>query len=377
MTVTPTLIPETGPPVPGRIRAARELRGLTQKDVVQKMNDGISAAALSQIESGKVRPSATTLVALADVLQVPVTYFSAQWPTASNRTTDTVMFFRDLRSTASRERKRASALALLVADLVAAIELHVRLPDLDLPHRPVGAGDTREDVEDAARLARQMWNLPEDEPVPHVVRELERHGVPVARLTIGHKAVDAFTAEFDRRPIVLLTDDKSNYVRSRFDAAHELGHLVMHDDAEPGTRVVENQAHNFASAFLLPKPVAEDVLPSRLDGAGWARLAELKRHWGVSMSALLYRARALRIISEDTHRNAMKLMSARGWRTTEPGDREMGPPESPLLIERALKRIEVEQGLAAVELIKEANLPVHDVLEIVRAAADQRPVIEL
>lgn len=370
-----SLMAEDGPPAPRRIRAARELRGLTQKAVVEKMNYDISTAALSQIENGKVRPSGATLAALADVLEVPLAFFSAQWPTGAKRSGDTVTFFRDLRSTSSRERKRASAIALLVADLVAAIELQVRLPDLDLPNRPVAADGTREDVEDAARLARRAWNLPEDEPVPEVVRELERHGVPVARLVIGHTATDAFTAEFARRPIVLLTDDKSNYVRSRFDAAHELGHLVMHDDAEPGTRLVENQAHDFASAFLLPVAVAEDVLPSRLDSGGWARLAELKRTWGISMSALLYRARTLRIMSEDTHRNAMKLMSARGWRATEPGDREMGPPESPLLIERALKRIEVEKGLTTLDVIREAHLPVQDALDIVRAATDHRPVI--
>jgi Zn-dependent peptidase ImmA (M78 family) len=359
-----------------RIRAARDLRGLTQKAVVDKMPEKISAAALSQIESGKVRPTAGTLNSLAHVLEVPVTYFSAQWPASTGRETETV-FFRDLRSTAARERRRAGAIALLVADLVAAIELHVRLPDLDLPHQPVGPDSARSDIEEAARIARRAWSLAEDEPVPHVVRELERHGVPVARLTIGHKSVDAFTAEFARRPIVLLTDDKSNYVRSRFDAAHELGHLVMHDDAEPGTRIVESQAHDFASAFILPRHVAEAELPTRLDGAGWAHLAELKRTWGISMNALLYRARSLRIITEDTHRNAMKLMSARGWRTTEPGDREMGPPESPLLIERALKRIEVEQGATALDLINEAHLPVADTLAIIKAAVDQRPIVEL
>ncbi|MGH9038839.1 MAG: hypothetical protein ACRDZ3_01260 [Acidimicrobiia bacterium] len=51
------------------------------------------------------------------------------------------------------------------------------------------------------------------------MRELERHGMPVARLAMGHRQVDAFSVRFVRRPIVLLVDDKSNYVRSRFDAS--------------------------------------------------------------------------------------------------------------------------------------------------------------
>lgn len=362
--------------VAGRIRTARELRALTQREVVEEMSNPVTAAALSQIEAGKVRPSPTTLQSLADALRVPHGYFAAQWPTRAGGDTGPVTYFRDLRSTPSRERKRATALASLVADLVAAVEVHVRLPDLDLPDHPVAIDADRDEIEAAAQAARRGWGLKLD-PIPHVVRELERHGVPVARLALGHKAVDAFTAEFGRRPIVFLTDDKSNYVRSRFDAAHELGHLVMHDQSEPGTRQVESQAQDFASAFLLPPPVAEAELPSRLDGAGWARLAELKRSWGLSIGALLYRAKSIRVISEDTHRNAMKLMSARGWRTVEPGDREMGPPEAPLLLERALRQVEIATGKSVTEIVSEANLPEADVLKILEAAMDGRPVIEL
>ena len=78
-----SLMAEDGPPAPRRIRAARELRGLTQKAVVEKMNYDISTAALSQIENGKVRPSGATLAALADVLEVPLAFFSAQSPTGA------------------------------------------------------------------------------------------------------------------------------------------------------------------------------------------------------------------------------------------------------------------------------------------------------
>jgi Zn-dependent peptidase ImmA (M78 family)/transcriptional regulator with XRE-family HTH domain len=340
------------------------------------MNAPVTRGALSQIEAGKVRPSSATLLGLSGALDVPVEFFSTQWPTTAAIDGEPVTFFRDLRSTPVRERKRAAALALVLADLIAAIELHVRLPDLDLPHFPIGPKAGGDDVEQAALVARKAWGLGEA-PIPNVIRELERHGVPIAHLTIGNRGVDAFTSEFRSRPIVLLTDDKSNYVRSRFDGAHELGHLVMHDGAEPGTRAVESQAQNFASAFLLPRSIAESELPKRLDGTGWARLAEMKRQWGISMSALIYRARTLRLIGEDAHRNAMVYLSARGWRTIEPGDKEMGVPESPLLIERCLRRIEVDSGMTALELIRDAHVPEQDALELITAARDQRPTIDL
>lgn len=95
------------------------------------------------------------------------------------------------------------------------------------------------------------------------------------------------------------------------------------------------------------------------------------------MAALLRRGRDLRIVSEDDYRNAMKYMSARGWRQLEPGDRELGPPESPLLLERSLRIIEVEHDLTVEELIERSHLPLKDTLDLVRASHDRRPIVEL
>ena len=118
-------------------------------------------------------------------------------------------------------------------------------------------------------------------------------------------------------------------------------------------------------------------LPARLDASGWTRLAELKRRWGISVAALLFRGRQLHITSPDAYRSAMKYMSARGWRKAEPGDREMGQPEAPLLLERALKTLELESGRSIEELVQTAHLPLTDVLQLIEAAVDRRPVVEL
>lgn len=361
------------PPIPSRVRLARELRGMTQREVVEAMDPPVSSPAISQIESGKMRPSPATVQALARALEVPPGFFSAQWPEPHPAHT----YFRNLRSTSVKERRRAQARTLLLGNFLAALDQHVRLPEVDVPQKPVSRGATREEIEEAARLVRQRWGLG-DGPVPHVVRELERHGVTVARLRMGHRSVDAFSTWTLTHPIVLLSDDKSdNYVRSRFDAAHELGHLVMHRDTEPGTKEIEGQAHDFAASFLMPADVAREVLPDRLDAAGWSRLAELKRTWGISIAALIYRARALSVISPDAYQSAMRHMSARGWRKQEPGDRQMGAAEAPLLLERAVRRASIEAGKDVGDLVASAHLPVNDLLDLLEASTDSRPTLEL
>ncbi|NED56599.1 ImmA/IrrE family metallo-endopeptidase, partial [Micromonospora aurantiaca] len=81
--------------------------------------------------------------------------------------------------------------------------------------------------------------------------------------------VDAFSVGVHPRPMVFFNPAKGDYWRNRFDAAHELGHLVMHADAEPGEKVVEDQAHRFAAEFLMPEQDIATELPATPD---WDRL---------------------------------------------------------------------------------------------------------
>jgi Zn-dependent peptidase ImmA (M78 family) len=47
-------------------------------------------------------------------------------------------------------------------------------------------------------------------------------------------------------------------------------------------------------------------------------LADLKARWGVSLQALIRRARTLEIISHSHYRALSAQLGARGWRTQEP-----------------------------------------------------------
>lgn len=140
-------------------------------------------------------------------------------------------FFRSLRSTPQRDRDRADAQAEHVFDLVSYLEKQVKLPALDIPQlTPVAT--SRVETERVAEEVRNLWGVP-DGPIANVVRLLEAHGVIVVRLDSGGSKLDAFSRWFAERPLVLLWGDKGDKARSRFDAAHELGHLaqMMHDEA--------------------------------------------------------------------------------------------------------------------------------------------------
>lgn len=332
---------------PARLRLAREAAGLRKSELATKLE--VTPAAVSQFESGLAKPSAATLRRLSMLLEFPPEFFAlAGDPDDSLDVSST--FFRSLRSTRQVDRQKAVAHAALVWIVVRSIEQKVRLPELRLPddlHIDLDADPA--EIEDAAAKVRRRWELP-DGPVPHVVRLLELHGVIVTRFRTQTHEIDAFSRWFPGRPVVVLGDDKGDLPRSRLDAAHELGHLVMHPDAEPGNRVLEKQAHAFAAAFLLPRDLIYDYLPR--DRVDWKQMVELKRTWGVSIAALLYRARALGTLDRTRYETAMKMMSRRGWRKREPG--YLGHPERPALLNKA------------VEKLRSAGLGTDDLLQLTR-----------
>jgi len=345
-----------------RLQTGRELRGKSQTALAK--DAGITAAAISQFENGHSRPSPGTLLKISSALDLPVGYFvrrpgGHEAPTA---------YFRSLRSTSATERRRAAALVGLLHELVHSVEQHVALPAVDLPENTLVADDA---VENAAADAREHFGLDADSPVPDVLRILERHGVVTARFRVDAEKMDAFSVAYPDRPIVVLGADKGHRDRSRFDAAHELGHLVLHGPDHAGTKEAEAQAHKFAAVFLMPAAGIRDELPSRPD---WERLIALKRKWEVSLAALLMRARTLGLMDQQTYTQAMKTMSARHWRKDEPGP--LGEPEKPILLAKALD-VAQAHGVSLEDLAAERGLPVHELRSILLPSLDPRPRVDI
>jgi len=351
---------------PRRLRLARELRGWTQAELGAEVEGGLSSAAISQLENGRTRPTAATVRSLSDALDFPMRFFLLR-----DGDDDPPGFFRRLQSVPARERRKALGRAQMLYDLVVAIERHLRLPEIDVPRAPGGVR-TPEEIEKLAGRVRRYWEI-EPGPVPHVVRTLERQGVIVARFAMDRSDIDGFSVWHEDHPVVVLGDDKGVAARSRFDAAHELGHLVMHGPDRAGSREAEKEAHRFAAAFLMPEEDIREQLPQRAD---WRLLVDLKAEWGVSVGALLQRAKDLRRMSDHAHLNAMKAMSARGWRKDEPGDELLGSPEGPRMLAEALRHLEREMGVTLADLAAEAGLPLAEIERIATLSSDSRPTLD-
>ncbi|RUV98190.1 ImmA/IrrE family metallo-endopeptidase [Mesorhizobium sp. M1A.F.Ca.IN.022.07.1.1] len=287
---------------PGRLSLARKRRGLTKKALAEAL--GVTPHTVLRYESGDISPPAEVIDRMATLLDFPVTFFCS--PDIDELVADAASF-RSLTAMSARDRDAALAAGAIGYLLSDWLDENFSLPPADLIDL---SGET---PEVAARSLRQEWGLGE-QPIKNTVHLLEAKGVRVFSLAENTRTVDAFSVWRGDRPFVFLNTIKTPE-HSRFDAAHELGHLVMHKHGGPSGRRAEDDANRFASSFLMP---SADVL-SRIPRVHTLnQIVEAKKRWAVSVMAMIYRLHALGILSDWQYRTFCIQASDRGYRTSEP-----------------------------------------------------------
>jgi Zn-dependent peptidase ImmA (M78 family) len=288
---------------PARLSLARRRRGFTKRSLADALY--IDQKSVIRYESGEREPSDQIIKQLSRLLDFPEVFFLG--PDLDEPSADGVSF-RAFATMPARDRDAAlaaGALAYLMDDWV---NSRFHLPAPALPEIEFASPET------AALYLRQHWGLGM-RPIPNMVHLLESKGVRVFSLAENTRTVDAFSAWRRNLPYAFLNLGKSAE-RGRFDAAHELGHLVMHKHGGPHQgRSAEEQANEFAAALLMPEDDVRAVLP-RINALN--QIIEAKKRWKVSVAALNYRLNKLRVTTEWQYRQFSIQITERGFHKKEP-----------------------------------------------------------
>lgn len=275
---------------------ARKRRRLTKVQLARR--SGISTRSLYDIESGQAEPNVDTQSALSEALRFPLEFFFR--PDIEGPTPEAASF-RSLRSMTATERDGALASGALAFELGEWIESRYDLPTPNLP-------DLRDyEPEAAAEALRQYWAIGQ-KPIGNMVHFMESVGVRVFSLTEDRR-VDAFSVWHRDVPYVFLNTIKTAE-HSRMDAAHELGHLVLHRHGVPWGRNVEKDAQAFGAAFLMPQ--ASVYAAPKLQFPTIEQLVQLKKRWLVSVMALAHRLHSLGLLSDWSYRGICVQLSKHG-----------------------------------------------------------------
>lgn len=344
-----------------RLLEAREASKLTQKALAESV--GLTGSAISSFEKNVKAPSASVASQLAHVLGVLPSYF------VSSHAGDVGSpFFRALHASTKSARKqtihqiaRTTRLLMLVRDFVTLPT--VKLPNCSAVEDPELLDDS--DIEDLAADTRLALGIDPAGPTGNLTDAAEKAGFFVIRRQLDDPRQDGASAHPPhlQKPLILLNSHKASAVRSRFDLAHEIGHVVLHRNVSTDLRnrtdvytLMEKQAHAFAANLLMP---AASFASTRYRPTAYG-LHSHRDEWGVSAAAMLRRYRDLGLISNGDYTEQAIAMSQLGWRRREPGDAD-SVPEQPRLLAEQLEgaiaggrikwdTLSLQMGLPATEL---------------------------
>jgi Zn-dependent peptidase ImmA (M78 family)/DNA-binding XRE family transcriptional regulator len=329
-----------------KLALARKRRQLTKKELAEK--SGVTAVTLTRLETGKTTdPGMDTIQALAAALRYPVDFFFGE--SFEELSTDAASF-RSLSTLSAAQRDAALAAGQIAFALNDWIDKRFSLPVPDLP-------DLRaDDPISAADSTREYWGIGV-KPIPRLVPLLETKGVRVFTLAERNKNVDAFSCWMNGIPYIFLNTFKSAE-RSRFDAAHELGHLLMHRHSPSGQANGEREADMFAAAFLMPQ---DDLIAHLPRVHSLQQLVEKKERWGVSVAALARTAFNNGLVSDWHYRDLCRQMSTLGYRTSEPQERVS---ERSSVWQKVLE-ILWKEGITKAHIAKDLHLPLDEIEALV------------
>ena len=280
-----------------RLISARKMAGLSLQSLSDQLGNVVSKQSLHKYEQGKMRPDSELVIAIANVLNVPVNYFYTEPSIEVNFSNLSFRKYSSKLSNAEEEsvKERAKEVFERYFELDKLLNTEEDYQYIVFDKTIT----TCEDTENAAIQLRQIWNLGYD-PIPNVIEMLEDKGYKVIEVDAPN-AFDGFKADVGNKKVIVLrkTNPDDDIVRKRFTALHELAHHALKFAENMSLKEQEKLSHSFASALLYPAEMARKELQKERFHFYQNELQLIKERWGISFSATLNRALQLGIINSN------------------------------------------------------------------------------
>ncbi|MCK3922490.1 ImmA/IrrE family metallo-endopeptidase [Streptococcus suis] len=310
-----------------RLEELRLLNGLTRADLARELE--VTEQAIWQFETGVTLPKMKNKIAMARFFQVEVDYFDAVDKNGSFSLSRIAFRNADL------EAKKTIHIQMVYLEkmnqMIDYLENFVSIPN-QIIYQLVDSIEQKlqqhESLEFIADHAREVLAVSVDNA--NLLYSLEKSGIYISERLINGNA-DAYSAwSRNGRPFIVLGLGKSA-VRRNFDLAHELGHLLLHNQVDfeelskEELEEKEKEANQFASYFLLPRKQFlmdfVNIVGKRVSNPDQYIL--LKKRFGVSIQALEYRAYKLGLLTPQQNSYFYRQISKKGYKVVEPLDLEI------------------------------------------------------
>jgi Zn-dependent peptidase ImmA (M78 family) len=279
------------------------MRGLSMDSLCEKAQNVVTKQAISKYEAGKMMPDSATLIALSNALSVGVDYFFRPVTVSI----DNIEFRKKARLTT----KQIDSIKEIVKDK---LERYFEIEAINdmasegtLEYQNVTIQDEK-DVFPIVERIKQDWQLGED-GINNLIEILEENGIKVIEIDAasGFDGLSGFVN--GSKPVIVLNATFSSE-RKRFTALHELGHLVLKFDDAVSQKEIENLCNLFASEMLISKDVFIRKIGANRSDISLSELSDIQEQFGISIDALMFKARVLNIITEKRYVTYFKKKNA-------------------------------------------------------------------
>jgi Zn-dependent peptidase ImmA (M78 family)/transcriptional regulator with XRE-family HTH domain len=328
-----------------KLRVARLLSQLTKAELADRL--GVSRQFIHALEVGSKPASGDMLAALSLFLKVTPSFFSER---LVSEVREEECHFRSRTSMPTKVAEQVIARGTALEILVRYLDSRLSLPHVDFPSLDASSADG---IETAALMCRSHWKLGLG-PISNMCRVLENAGAIVTFFSGDRHEIDALSMA-RVRPIIVRNSHKQSPGRSRFDLAHECGHLIIHQGIETGDEQTEREANEFASAFLMPRDTFSREFPTMPSRVDWQSIFSLKVRWRVSAKAVIRRAYGLGLLNAVLYASANRFLNQSGQSKVERFDERI-PAETPELLKMAIDKYLSTFNVFPAELAREVGM---------------------
>ncbi len=305
-----------------RIKQLRLSQGYSLDEMVCEIDGIVSKQALSKYERGICQPSTKVLNHISFKFGVKTSYFF--------ESSSLKFHFIGFRKKTNLRIRQQEQIQYHIKQI---LEERVRLQKLCGTNSPLRfpihkySASSLTDIEEAALKLRKEWDMGLA-PIASVVEMLEDHHVHVVELDSSK--------DFDGQSVTIHEDNKLVAVgvitrfldsgeHQRLNLIHELGHLVL--KSENDNKINEKNAQRFAEAFLVPGKTLKQSIGNKRKFINLEEMILLKKRFGISMQALIYRIKDVGIINESHFREWIKTFHKMNWHDKEPNTLEREIPQ--------------------------------------------------
>lgn len=304
-----------------KLKFLRELNGDTLKEVGKGI--GKTDSFVSQMEHEIIKPNFEVIQKLSNFFKVNHVFFlnNSKIPQ-----TTSAVFYRKQAAVPKRNWLQVEKKNQLFAFFEKKISKKLELSHFSLPNYAVKQENFKfiefEKIDEITSSIRKQFKLGNG-PISNMTLLAEKLGIRVNFSDISAENIDAATSKIDKSYYIIINNNRTSSVRIRYNLAHEMGHIYLHSlysDKILGNssyhKRIEAEANYFASSLLMPmNGLAIDMARTNMKF-----LMDLKKHWKVSIQALIYRGHDIGIITDQQALFLRQTIAREGWRKKEPFD---------------------------------------------------------